>query len=73
VDDEENELVKLTRTTIEPMKSTNEGEDSEWIDWRDRPNFADLSIRQYIENDDNNEEENRVTKEPTKTWKNKVA
>lgn len=48
-------------------KNYQEGEDSEWIDFTDRPSLNDFAYNEFTEKDMESEEE-KPEEKPAKTW-----
>lgn len=70
LDDEEEDggLVQLTNTRANmERKNYQEGEDSEWIDFTDRPSLNDFAYNEFTEKDMESEEE-KPEEKPAKTW-----
>jgi len=73
-DDQNFELVKLTKNRIEPMRLDNNSEDSEWIDFNDKPaTFAALNIKELSEPEEEDDDYGKTTKEPTKGWSDRTT
>jgi len=44
-EDEDQELIRLTKSNIDSVKPGQDTEDSEWIDFSDKPNLTDFALR----------------------------
>ena len=61
-------MLRLTKSTTDNAKNNQNSEDSEWIDFSEKPNLVDFAFKDFGDPDDEIQEEDKNSKEPVKTW-----
>jgi len=67
-EDEDQELIRLTKSNIDSVKPGQDTEDSEWIDFSDKPNLTDFAFKDFGEYREDKTEEDDENPKESKTW-----